>query len=142
MDMQSLKITAEVTVNKPIEIVWQVWATPSDIMQWNIPSDDWHTPFVDNDLKTGGRFFFRMEAKNGSEGFDHSGKYENVIINQLIEYIGDDGRKSIIEFVSNGETTTIIETFEPENTNPIEMQKDFCQSVLNNFKKYIETKSE
>ncbi len=80
-----------------------------------------------------------MEAKDGSEGFDHSGKYDKVIKNQLIAYTVSDGRKSIIKFVSNGDTTTVIETFEPEKGNSIEMQKNFCQSVLNNFKKYAET---
>jgi len=142
MDIQSLTITVEVTINKPIEYVWQVWARPSDIMQWNIPFDNWHSPFVENDLRTGGSFFFRMEAKDCSDGFDHSGIYDNVINNQLIEYTGTDGRKSVIKFISYDKTTTIVETFEPDKTNPIEMQKDFCQSVLNNFKQYVETKND
>jgi len=142
MNIKSITITAEVTVCKPVESVWQVWSSPDDIMQWNIPFDNWHTPRVENDLKPGGKFLFRMETKDGSEGFDHSGKYDKVIINQLIEYTGDDGRKSVIEFISNGDTTTVAETFEPEKTISIEMQKEFCQSVLNNFKKYIETKND
>jgi uncharacterized protein YndB with AHSA1/START domain len=142
MGTQSLAITVEVTVNKPIESVWQDWARPADIMQWNIPFDDWHSPRVENDLKPGGSFLFRMEAKDGSVGFDHSGKYDKVINNQLIEYTGTDGRKSVIEFISKGDTTTIVETFEPEPINPLEMQKDFCQSVLNNFKKYTESKND
>jgi uncharacterized protein YndB with AHSA1/START domain len=141
MDTQSSAITVEVTVNKPVENVWQVWVRPADIMQWNIPFDDWHSPRVENDLKPGGSFLFRMEAKNGSEGFDHSGIYDKVISNQLIEYTDADGRKSIIKFIPHGDTTTIVETFEPEKTNPIEMQKDFCQSVLNNFKRYTESKN-
>ena len=141
MDNQSLTITVEVTVNKPIESVWQVWASTSDIMQWNIPFDDWHTPTVKNDLQPGGSFFFRMETKDGSEGFDHTGTYDKVIRYQLIEYTGTDGRKSAIKFRSTDETTTIVETFEPDKSNPIDMQRDFCQSVLNNFKQYIETKN-
>jgi uncharacterized protein YndB with AHSA1/START domain len=140
MDTQSLAITVEITVNKPVENVWQVWTTPADIMQWNIPFDDWHSPRVENDLKRGGNFLFRMEAKDSSAGFDHCGKYDKVINNELIEYTVSDGRKSIIKFVSNGDTTTIVETFEPERKNPTEMQKDFCQSVLNSFKKYAETR--
>jgi uncharacterized protein YndB with AHSA1/START domain len=140
MDNKAQTITVEVTIDKPIDLVWQVWSSPADIMQWNIPFDDWHSPRVDNDLQTGGSFLFRMEAKNGSEGFDHSGVYDKVIINQLIEYTGTDGRKSSIRFVANDKTTTIAETFEPEKTNSIEMQKDFCQAILNNFKKYVETK--
>lgn len=142
MENQSLTITVKVNIDKPIESVWQVWSTPADIMQWNIPFDNWHSPYVENDLKPGGNFLFRMEAKDGSEGFNHSGKYDKVIKNKLIEYTGNDGRKSIIEFISNGHTTTIIETFEPEKSNPREMQKDFCQSVLNNFKKHIEIKND
>jgi uncharacterized protein YndB with AHSA1/START domain len=141
MDNKSLAITVEITIDKPVEYVWNVWTTPTDIMQWNIPFDDWHSPRVENDLNPGGSFLFRMEAKDGSTGFDHSGKYDKVINNQLIEYTVSDGRKSIIEFVSNGDTTTIVETFDPEKTNPIEMQKGFCQSVLNSFKKYAETKN-
>jgi uncharacterized protein YndB with AHSA1/START domain len=140
MDNKAQTITVEVTIDKPIDLVWQVWSSPDDIMQWNIPFDDWHSPRVDNDLKTGGRFSFRMEAKDGSEGFDHSGVYDKVINNQLIEYTGSDGRRSSIKFVPKDITTTVIETFEPEKTNAIEMQKDFCQAVLNNFKKYVETK--
>jgi uncharacterized protein YndB with AHSA1/START domain len=136
-----LALTVEITIDKPVEYVWQVWTTPADIMQWNIPFDDWHSPRVESDLRQGGNFLYRMEAKNGSVGFDHSGKYDKVIINQLIEYTVSDGRKSIIEFVSKGDKTIIVETFEPERENPIEMQKDFCQSVLNSFKKYAETKN-
>jgi uncharacterized protein YndB with AHSA1/START domain len=140
MDNQAPTITVEVTIDKPIDLVWKVWSSPADIMQWNIPFDDWHSPRVENDLQTGGSFLFRMESKEGSEGFDHSGVYDKVIINQLIEYTGTDGRKSSIRFVANDKTTTISETFEPEKTNSIEMQKDFCQAILNNFKKYVETK--
>ena len=141
MDNQSLTITIKITVIKPIENVWQNWTSPADIIQWNIPFDNWHCPGVENDLKAGGNFLFRMEAKDGSAGFDHSGKYDKVINNQLIEYTVADGRKAFIEFIPDGDATTVVETFEPEKTNPIEMQKDFCQSVLKKFKKYVETKS-
>jgi uncharacterized protein YndB with AHSA1/START domain len=142
MNTQSSTITVEVTVEKPIASVWQVWASPADIMQWNIPFVDWHCPSVENDLQSGGRFIFRMEAKDGSDGFDHSGKYDVVILHQLIKYTGDDGRKSEIKFVSHGDTTTVSETFEPEQTNPIDMQRDFCFSVLNSFKKHAESKTD
>ena len=135
------KITAEVTINKPVEIVWKTWTTPADIMQWNIPFDDWHSPKVENDVKEGGQFLFRMESKESSEGFDHSGTYDKVINNQLVEYTVSDGRKSIIQFLSEGDKTRIIESFEPEAGNPVDMQRDFCQSVLNNFKRYAENKT-
>lgn len=141
MDHQLSGITVETTVNKPVENVWKIWTTPADIRQWNNPFDDWHSPRVENDLKQGGSFLYRMEAKDGSAGFDHCGKYDKVINNQLIEYTVSDGRKSIIKFVPTGDTTIVIETFEPEKENPIEMQRDFCQSVLNNFKKYAENKN-
>lgn len=140
MNPQSQKITIDITIEKPIAMVWETWANPSDIMLWNIPFDDWHCPRVDNDFKSGGRFIFRMEAKDGSEGFDHSGIYDTVIQHQLIAYTGDDGRKSEIKFISHGDTTTVSEAFEPEIMNPIDMQRDFCQAVLNNFKKYTESK--
>ena len=138
MDNPLPTITVETTLNKPVESVWKIWTTPADIMQWNNPFHDWHSPRVENDLKQGGSFFYRMEAKDGSAGFDHRGKYDKVINNQLIEYTVSDGRKSIIEFVSNGDTTLLIETFEPEKINPLEMQKGGWQAILNNFKKYTE----
>ena len=140
MNPQSQKITVVITIEKPIALVWETWANPDDIMQWNIPFDDWHCPSVDNDLKSGGRFIFRMEAKDGSEGFDHSGIYDTVIHHQLIAYTGDDGRKSEIKFISYGDTTTVSEMFEPEITNPVDMQRDFCQAVLHKFKDYTESK--
>jgi uncharacterized protein YndB with AHSA1/START domain len=133
-------ITAETTVNAPIEKIWKLWNTAEDIMQWNNPSDEWYSSIVEIDLKEEGRFFFRMETKDGSVGFDHAGKYDKVIIHKLIEYTVNEGRKSIIVFNSNNDFTTITETFEPEPQTPIEMQKEFCQGVLNNFKKYAENK--
>jgi uncharacterized protein YndB with AHSA1/START domain len=77
MDNKLLALTVEITIDKPVEYVWNVWTTPADIMQWNIPFDDWHSPRVENDLNEGGSFLFRMEAKDGSTGFDHSGNYDN-----------------------------------------------------------------
>jgi hypothetical protein len=95
---------------------------------------------VENDVRAGGLFSFRMEAINGSEGFDHVGKYDKVIKYQLIEYTVSDNRKSIIEFVAKGNTTILTETFEPENETPIDLQRDFCESVLLNFKNHVESK--
>ena len=138
MDNAQTMITVQVTVNAPIEKVWNIWATPSDIMQWNNPSDQWHCPKVENDLQKGGSFLFRMETKNGSDGFDHAGVYDEVINHELIEYTGTDGRRSIIRFVPDNNKTLIIEEFEPGKEPSLEIQKDFCQSVLNNFKRYAE----
>jgi uncharacterized protein YndB with AHSA1/START domain len=131
-------ITVETIINASIENVWKRWTTPEDIMKWNNPFDDWHTPRVDNDLKDGGIFLFRMEKKDGSEGFDFGGSYDKVITNELIEYTLADGRRTINWFIANGNETTIIETFDPEAKTPIDVQRDFCQNVLINFKKYAE----
>lgn len=134
------KITVDVSIEKPISDVWNTWKNVTDIMHWNIPFAEWHCPKVQNDLKTGGKFLFRMEAIDGTEGFDHSGTYDSVIRHKLIKYTGDDGRKSEIKFISQGDTTLVVETFEPEKENSIEMQKNFCLAVLMKFKKYTESK--
>jgi len=135
-------ITVETTINEPIEKVWKLWTIPFDISQWNNFSDDWHSPRVEIDLKEGGSFLYRMETKNGSSGFDHSGEFDKIIIHELIEYTGLDGRKSIIKFVPDDNKTTIIESFEPETETPLDIQKDFCQAILNNFKQYAENKKQ
>ena len=134
-------ITVETTINLAPEKVWKLWTTPADIIQWNNPSEDWHTLRVENDLRDGGEFLFRMEAKDGSEGFDFCGKYDKVITDELIEYALTDGRKTRIQFIANGDATVIIETFEPEAKTPVDIQRDFCQGVLNTFKNYAETES-
>lgn len=131
-------LTVETTINMTVDKVWKFWTTPFDIAQWNNSSNDWHSPRVEIDLKDGGTFLFRMEAKDGSVGFDHSGKYDKVIKNELIKYTVSDGRKSIIRFVPNGDCTNVIETFDPEKETPIEEQRKFTQAVLDNFKKYAE----
>jgi uncharacterized protein YndB with AHSA1/START domain len=141
MGNESNSITVKIKIDKPIASVWQFWTNPADIANWNIPFENWHCPKVENDLKVGGKFCYRMESKDGNEGFDHDGIYDKVVENQLIEYTVSDGRKSIIEFISDGENTQITETFEPEKDNPIELQKEFCSSVLQKFKIYTESKN-
>jgi len=131
-------ITVETTIKSTIENVWNLWTTPEDIRQWNNPSEEWHTLKVENDLNDGGKFLFRMESKDGADGFDFSGTYDKVILNKLIEYTLDDGRKTINEFIQNENSVTITETFEPEAKTPLDVQKEFCQGVLDNFKKYVE----
>ena len=133
-------ITVEANVNAPIEKVWELCTKPEHITKWNNASDDWHTPRAENDLRPGGKFLSRMEAKDGSFGFDFGGVYDEIKTNELISYTMDDGRKAKITFTKNGNTTKVIETFEAENENPIEMQKGGWQAILNNFKKYTETK--
>ena len=131
-------ITVENTVNAPVEKVWQLWAAPEHITKWANASDDWHTTRAENDLRTGGKFLSRMEAKDGSFGFDFGGVYDAVKENELIEYTLGDGRKVVIHFTGKDNATKIVETFEAESTNPIEMQKGGWQAILDNFKKYVE----
>lgn len=131
-------ITVETTVNAPVEKVWQSWTRPEHITQWNNASDDWHTPRAENDLRVGGTFLARMEAKDGSFGFDFGGVYDDVQENRYIEYTLGDGRKVKVHFTSQGNSTKVVETFEAENTHSIEMQKGGWQAILDNFKKYTE----
>lgn len=131
-------ITIEATVNAAIEKVWNCWTATEHITKWCNASDDWHTPWAENDLRKGGKFITRMEAKDGSFGFEFGGIYDNVKANEHIAYTMDDGRKANIAFSQNGSQTTIVETFEAENENPVEMQQQGWQAILNNFKKYTE----
>ncbi|RDC58196.1 polyketide cyclase [Pedobacter chinensis] len=131
-------ITVETTVNTPVEKVWQYWSAPEHITKWTFASGDWHVPYADNDLKTGGKFKTTMAAKDGSEGFDFEGTYSAVEENKLIEYNMADGRQVKITFEENDGKTRIVETFDAEEQNSVEMQKNGWQSILDNFKKYTE----
>jgi len=132
-------ITIETTVNSPVQRAWNIWTSPEHIVNWSYASDDWHTTTAENDLKKGGKFLYRMEAKDGSMGFDLGGIYDEVVENKSIEYTAGDGRRVKISFNPKGDKTEIIETFEAENTNSLEMQKAGWQAILENFKKYAET---
>lgn len=132
-------ITVQTLVNAPIDKVWKCWTNPQDIMKWNNASDDWHTPWAKNDLQQGGRFSCRMEAKDGSYGFEFGGVYTKVVPHQLIEYTMDDERKVSISFAEEGNKTSVVETFEAESENSVEMQQSGWQSILDNFKKYVES---
>ena len=131
-------ITIETTVNAPIEKVWECWNAPKHITKWAFASDEWCCPSAENDLQAGGKFTSRMEAKDGSMGFDFWGVYDEVKTNEFIAYTMGDGRKAAITFIDQGSTTKVIETFDPENQNPIEMQKGGWQAILDNFKKHTE----
>jgi len=131
-------ITITTTVLAPAEKVWERWTVPEHIIKWNNASDDWHTTHAENDLRIGGKFLSRMEAKDGSLGFDFIGIYDLVKENKLLEYTLWDGRKVIIVFTGIGNTTNIVETFEAESENSIEMQRSGWQAILENFKKYAE----
>lgn len=133
------EITIETTVKSPVAKVWEYWTKPEHIIKWNNASDDWHTTKAESDLREGGKFSSRMEAKDGSFGFDFGGVYDKLKENELIEYTIGDGRKVKITFSNNGTETKVVETFEAENTNSIEMQKGGWQAILDNFRKYTET---
>lgn len=132
-------ITVEVLVAAPVATVWKIWTTPEEIVKWNNASDDWHTPYAENDLKPGGKFFSRMEAKDGSFGFDFYGIYDKIIPERLIEYTLGDERKVQITFNEAGKNTRVVEVFEAESENTIELQQFGWQAILNNFKKVAES---
>ncbi len=134
-------ITVETTVNKPVAEVWKYWTEPQHITGWSFASDEWHAPKAENDLRDGGRFLTRMEAKDGSFGFDFSGKYDDVKTNEYIAYTLDDGRKVTITFVGLENVTKVVETFEAEATNPVEMQEAGWQAFMDNFKRYSEAQN-
>lgn len=131
-------ITVKITINAPVEKVWEFWTNPEHITKWNQASDDWHCPWAKNDLRIGGSFSARMEAKDGSTGFDFGGVYDEVKTHEVIAYHMDDGRKVKATFSRKGDgETEVVETFDSEITNPIEMQRDGWQAILENFKKCI-----
>ena len=134
------KVIVEVSadINAPVEKVWELWTSTEHIVQWNSASDDWHTPSAENDLRTGGKFSSRMEAKDGSMGFDFGGVYDEVKPFSLIAYTMGDGRTVKIEFEDKGGVTRVVENFEAESQNPVEMQQAGWQAIMNNFKKYAE----
>jgi uncharacterized protein YndB with AHSA1/START domain len=138
METDNKTITVETTVKAPIEKVWETWTGPRHIEKWNNASNDWHTPHAENDVRVGGKFSSRMEAKDGSFGFDFGGVYDAVQENKYIEYTLGDSRKVKITFTPAGHETKIVETFEAENTNPIEMQRGGWQAILDSFKNYTE----
>ncbi|MEQ9377887.1 MAG: SRPBCC family protein [Imperialibacter sp.] len=132
-------ITIEAVVNAPIEKVWTCWNEPEHITQWCHASDDWHAPFAENDPKTGGKFKTTMAAKDGSFSFDFEGVYSLVKKNEQIAYGLADGRQVNITFTAQGNKTKVVETFDPEKENPIEMQRGGWQAILDNFKKHTES---
>ncbi len=131
-------ITVQTIINSPINNVWEKWTNPSDIIKWNNASQDWHTTRAENDVRIGGKFFSRMEAKDGTMGFDFVGVYDNIKTNELIEYTIADGRKVEISFTIEDGKTKVVETFEAESTHSIKIQRDGWQAILDNFKKYTE----
>ena len=136
-----MKIAIETTVRAPLESVWKAWTSPDDIVQWNAASDDWHTPSATVDLRVGGTFTSRMEAKDGSMGFDFEGTYTDVVAHERLAYAMDDGREVVIEFLPRGGEVVVRETFDAEASNPVEMQRDGWQAILDRFARYVEAQA-
>ena len=133
-----MKITVETTVKSNLNAVWNAWNNPSDIEQWNSAQDDWHTTRSTVDLREGGKFLSRMEAKDGSEGFDFEGTYTRVVPKKLIEYRMSDGREVKVEFDERSGGVVVKETFDAENENAAEVQREGWQAILNNFARHVE----
>ena len=140
METTNQAITVTSTIQQPAARVWELWNAPEHITQWCAASDDWHAPNASNDLREGGAFSTTMAAKDGSFSFDFGGVYDVVKPHQQIEYTMGDGRKVKITFTEANGQTEVVETFDPESTNPIEMQQAGWQAILDNFKRYAESK--
>lgn len=133
-----MKITVESLINAPVATVWKAYNTPDDILHWNAASPDWHTTKSTVDLRVGGEFSSRMEAKDGSFGFDFAGTYTKVIPHEVIEYAFGD-RTCLVEFLAAQSGVTVRVSFDPETQNPVEMQRQGWQAILSNFKTYVES---
>ncbi|MDW5289539.1 SRPBCC domain-containing protein [Formosa sp. PL04] len=138
--MSKERITVQTKIKAPISKVWELYTQPNHIINWNFANDEWCCPNAKNDLKKGREFNFRMEAKDGSMGFDFTGKYENVVQNELITYKIMDGRNVDVEFSERKNEVHLKQIFDAEGTNSDEQQKNGWQAILDNFKKYAETK--
>ncbi len=136
--MEKTIITIETNVYAQVNKVWDYWTKPEHITQWNHASDDWHSPWAKNDLRKGGSFSARMEAKDGSMGFDFGGVYDEVREQEYIEYTLGDGRKVTVTFTAEGNNTKVVEGFEAETMHSVDMQRGGWQAILDNFKKYTE----
>jgi uncharacterized protein YndB with AHSA1/START domain len=135
-----MKITVETTVKAPVAQVWQAWTTPADIMLWNTASSDWHTTKASVDLREGGAFSSRMEAKDGSMGFDFAGNYTRVLPQQLLEFSFGD-RSATVEFIAGPDGVTVRESFDAETGNSIEQQRQGWQAILDNFARHVQAKA-
>lgn len=131
-----MKITVETLVNAPIAKVWDAYTSPDDIKQWNTASPDWHTTQASVDLRVGGAFSSRMEAKDGSVGFDFAGIYTQVVRHQLVGYAMGE-RAAVVEFIPGEKGVTVRVTFDAESTHSIDQQQDGWQAILNNFGKHV-----
>ena len=136
-----MKITIETEVDGPISEVWSAWITPSDITCWNFASDDWCCPTAELELKPGGKFSYRMEAKDGSTGFNFEGEFKSIEEREKIEFYLSDRRVVEVVFQESENGVLVRETFETEDLHTAEQQRDGWQSILNNFKRHVESKT-
>lgn len=134
-----MKLTVETTVKAPVADVWRAYTTPDDILQWNTASEDWHTTAAAVDLRVGGEFSSRMEAKDGSFGFDFAGTYTRIVPNELIEYAFGD-RTCEVDFVSGAAGVTVRVTFDAESEHSVEQQRQGWQAILDNFARHVESR--
>ncbi len=137
--MEQTKIKVDATISADSNKVWEYYTNPEHITNWNFATDDWQCPNAENDLKPGGKYRARMEAKDGSFGFDFEAIYDEVIDHKKLTYTMSDGRQATTDFENLDGTTKVTTTFNAENTNDVEMQRAGWQAILNNFKKYAET---
>jgi uncharacterized protein YndB with AHSA1/START domain len=135
-----MKITVETTISAPLAKVWDAYTSPDAIKQWNTASEDWHTTAATVDLRDGGAFSSRMEAKDGSFGFDFAGTYTKIVPHELIEYAFGD-RAGTVEFIDGTNGVTVRSTFDAETQNPAEQQRQGWQAILDNFGKYVEART-
>lgn len=132
------KVTVTAKINADIEKVWNAWTDPQHIVNWNFASEDWCCPKVENDLRPGGRYVARMEARDGSFGFDFAAIYDEIELHKKITYTMEDGRIATTVFTDKGGSVEVTTIFDAESSNPVEMQREGWQAILNNFKKYAE----
>ncbi|MFV0539824.1 MAG: SRPBCC family protein [Aestuariibaculum sp.] len=137
-----MQITVQATINAPIQLVWECFTKPEHITQWNFASTDWICPTASNNIAVNGTFVWRMEAKDGSAGFDFTGTYTEIVTEKLIAYTMPDGRTVSINFTKTDEGIVVSETFDTENIHDVEMQRAGWQAILENFKIYVESKNQ
>ena len=133
-------VSVSADIRAPLALVWTLWTDSAHIVHWNAASHDWHTPRSTSDLREGGRFCNRMEAKDGSFGFDFEGTYTKVVPHARIEFAFGD-RSAVVTFEAVDGGTRVVESFVPETENPVELQVQGWQAILDNFKRYAESKA-
>jgi uncharacterized protein YndB with AHSA1/START domain len=137
--MNTNKITIQATISADRKKVWDFYTNPDHITKWNFATDDWHCPNATNDMRVGGKYLARMEAKDGSFGFDFEAVYEEIIEGEKFTFTMTDGRQATVNFKKLSDKTEVTVIFDPETENPVELQREGWQAILNNFKKYAET---